>query len=55
MAESKILKCTCQSEYQDSVYGKGNRVMNPYGKSQDSGYRCTVCGREGGSATPKKK
>lgn len=44
---SKIVKCTCQNEYQDKVYGKGNRVANPVDKSKVNGkvqhYRCTVC------------
>lgn len=45
--EQKIFSCTCKSEFQDSVYGKGNRVFNPKGKGEDlGGYRCTVCGKE---------
>lgn len=46
MAESKILRCSCTHEFQDKTYGKGMRLMNPTGKTQDSGYRCTVCGKE---------
>ena len=44
----KILECVCSHEYQDSKYGKNNRVFNPC-KSADSKktkYRCTVCRRE---------
>lgn len=39
-----IKKCTCASEYQDAVYGKGNRVCNTLDKSAKA--RCTVCGKE---------
>lgn len=53
MAESKIMKCTCAHEYQDRVYGKSMRLFNPIGKSQDSGYRCTVCGKEIGNIKRK--
>lgn len=55
MAESKIMKCTCKHEYQDQVYGKGMRVCNPIGKSQDSGYKCTVCGAIIGGTSTKRK
>ena len=44
MAESKVMKCNsknCQSNYQDTIYGKGNRLFNP----TDGGYRCTICGK----------
>ena len=44
-AESKVMKCNsknCQSNYQDTIYGKGSRLFNP----TDEGYRCTVCGNE---------
>jgi len=37
-----ILSCTCKSEYQDSKYGKGNRVYN----RTKNGARCTICGKE---------
>lgn len=43
---SKELKCNCKSEFQDELYGKGNRLFNEIGKDQKSGYRCTVCGKE---------
>lgn len=29
--------------FQDSLYGKFKRVMNPTGKSSNTGFRCTVC------------
>lgn len=43
-----ILRCNCNHEYQDHVYGKQLRVHNP--KKRDKGgnapqeWRCTVCG-----------
>lgn len=35
-----ILPCTCEHEFQDETYGKGNRVhnVNPIGEAY-----CTVC------------
>ena len=38
--DTKILPCTCQHPYQDSRYGKGQRVFNP----RKDGFTCTVCG-----------
>ncbi len=35
-----IQKCTCVSEFQDNMYGKGMRVKN----SSGTGFKCTVCG-----------
>lgn len=47
-----IAKCTCKSEFQDSLYGKGMRVFN---RTEDGkGGRCTVCGSCIGTAHPKK-
>lgn len=54
--EQKIFSCTCKSEFQNSIYGKGNRVFNPKGKGEDlSGYRCTVCGKEISSNSGKRR
>lgn len=39
----EIMQCTCRNEYQDTVYGKGNRVHN-YAMKPKS-WRCTVCGQ----------
>lgn len=36
-----IIKCKCESEFQDVRCGKNQRVHNPTMK--DSAYRCTVC------------
>jgi len=44
MAETKIIKCNCDSEYQDKKYGKGMRVGN---KTMKNVARCTVCNKEG--------
>ena len=40
-----IAKCTCKHEYQDSIYGKGNRLWNhaPAKGAKPRRYRCTVC------------
>jgi hypothetical protein len=40
----KIKTCVagCKNEYQDKIYGKNRRVMNPV---KQGGYRCTVCGK----------
>lgn len=32
--------------FQDSLYGKGQRVHTPLSGSRGSKYRCTVCGKE---------
>lgn len=37
----KIMKCTCKHDFQDEMYGAGNRVANPMRTGQ---FRCTVCG-----------
>lgn len=40
---TKIKKCSCEHAGQDSLHGKGMRVMNITKKDL---YRCTVCGKE---------
>ena len=57
--EGKVLTCTCNSEFQDREYGRGNRVHNPMTKGsghslQFLGFRCTVCGKQK-SATAEEK
>ena len=37
-----INKCVCQHDYQDSAYGKNNRVHNQ--TKELTKIRCTVCG-----------
>jgi hypothetical protein len=44
---TKTIKCNCSNEYQDEVYGVGNRAANETSNGQ---YRCTVCGVVVGSA-----
>ena len=45
---TKIIKCSCKSEYQDKKYGTGKRVHNSTNVGQDGArvYRCTVCGND---------
>lgn len=51
MADTKIMACKCESEFQDKRYGNGLRVHNKCGsaaksKNQSSTitWRCTICG-----------
>ena len=39
-------QCTCKSEFQDKMYGKGNRVCNVKEGKANGKAVCTVCGRE---------
>lgn len=43
MADTKLLNCSCKSEYQDKNY-HGKRVHNKCNSKVDS-YKCTVCGK----------
>ena len=45
---AKIIKCNCEHEGQDKMYGKGNRVANEVVSKSGTKkiYRCTVCGKE---------
>ena len=42
---SKIVRCKCKHEGQDSIHGKGNRVANETAKGSAGKLvvRCTVC------------
>lgn len=41
-----IKECVCEHAFQDKMYGKQKRVMNPRAKnSGKQEYRCTVCER----------
>lgn len=42
----EIRKCTCEHDFQDKQYGKGNRVWNQTLKDKGTVYRCTVCTKE---------
>ena len=48
---TEIIKCSCKHDYQDSVYGYGNRVANSTPSGQ---LRCTVCGTTHGTASITK-
>jgi len=41
---TKIVKCTCESKFQDETYGKTFRVANMMGSVVPK-YRCTVCAK----------
>lgn len=43
-----IKQCTCSHQYQDTKYGKQQRVHNPTKKTVGDRVvqRCTVCGKE---------
>ena len=43
-----LIKCTCNSEFQDSLYGQNVRVGN---KTSSGQFRCTICKTVGGSKT----
>ena len=44
MEQSKILMCSCKSEFQDATYGSQKRVHNSCGKDgKSTGFRCTIC------------
>jgi len=45
---TKLVKCTCAHEVQDTMYGKGNRMAN---EARTGQYRCTVCSTLHGSAS----
>ena len=50
---TKLIRCACKHEYQDSLYGKGMRIANEMRTGQ---LKCTVCGTisgmKGMSVTP---
>lgn len=46
---TRIMTCTCQHRFQDTRYGKQQRVYNSChaaGKTVLLKWRCTVCGNE---------
>jgi hypothetical protein len=50
----KVMKCHCESKFQDKEHGKGNRVYNEAAKDGD--WRCTVCNKaQSGGLTAIKK
>ena len=51
MANTIILKCKCESQFQDETYGKGMRLHNIHQKESKKA-SCTVC--EGSARTAKR-
>ena len=51
MENTKILKCKCESQFQDETYGKGMRVHNIHQKEGKKA-SCTVC--EGSARSAKR-
>ena len=47
-----IIRCSCESKYQDKKYGAGRRVANETAKSAGA-KRCTVCGVDSSGSTSK--
>ena len=43
--KTRLLRCECESKFQDKAYGKGKRLHN----KTNNGWRCTVCGNEKGN------
>lgn len=41
----KILKCTCEHEFQDAQYGKSRRVCILQDGVTTGVFECTVCGK----------
>jgi len=53
---STIRACRCSSDYQDTKYGKGQRVHTLGGTAQSPRETCTVCGNKVAAASvPRKK
>lgn len=47
MSGTKVLPCTCEHQFQDKTYGKGNRVHNKLQSTPgNEKFRCNVCGKE---------
>ena len=54
MALTKVLPCSCQSEFQDKTYGKGMRLFNLRDDKKHPGEAfCTVCGNKISNASKK--
>jgi hypothetical protein len=44
--KTEIRHCTCEHTYQDTTYGKGNRVHNVTTHGIVTKAVCTVCGKK---------
>ena len=54
MAATKVMRCTCESEFQDKEYGKGMRLFNLRDDKKHAGEAfCTVCGNKISGVTKK--
>jgi len=43
---TKVLRCSCDHDYQDKAYGYKMRLHNWARKAEGTGaWRCTVCGK----------
>ncbi len=42
---AKVLKCSCQHEYQDKAHGLFQRVCNSISKGVKIAWKCTVCNK----------
>lgn len=49
----KVLPCSCKNENQDAIHGKGMRLFNQLGDSDN--YRCSGCGNTTKNNSPIKK
>lgn len=55
MATTKVMQCTCNSEFQDKTYGKGMRLFNLRDeKKHPNEATCTVCGAKKNIGSTKK-
>lgn len=49
MADTKVIACDCDHEYQDKLYGNRQRVHNMTTDGKDQAmkvWRCTVCDKQ---------
>lgn len=55
MSNTKIIRCTCAHAGQDALHGQSRRVHNELAQAKDRArvWRCTVCGRERETSTPR--
>ncbi len=55
MAATKVMQCSCKSDFQDELYGKGMRLFNLRDEKKHPGEAtCTVCGAKKSNNSGKK-
>ena len=55
MAATKVMQCSCKSDFQDNLYGKGMRLFNLRDEKKHPGEAtCTVCGTKKSNNSGKK-